>query len=70
MAKKSPEIYKGVAKFFTYLSRPEVQAKWSTETGYLPVTPAAYTTSRNLAYTGRTREQNGPRGPPVRGRRR
>jgi len=42
MAKKSPEIYKGVAKFFTYLSRPEVQAKWSTETGYLPVTPAAY----------------------------
>jgi sn-glycerol 3-phosphate transport system substrate-binding protein len=42
MAKKSPEVYKGVAKFFTYLSRPEVQAKWSTETGYLPVTPAAY----------------------------
>jgi sn-glycerol 3-phosphate transport system substrate-binding protein len=42
MARKSPEVYKGVAKFFTYLSRPEVQAKWSTETGYLPVTPAAY----------------------------
>jgi sn-glycerol 3-phosphate transport system substrate-binding protein len=42
MEKKSPEIYQGVAKFFTYLSSPEVQAKWSKETGYLPITPAAY----------------------------
>lgn len=42
MERKSPEVYKGVAKFFSYLSSPEVQAKWSTETGYLPVTPAAY----------------------------
>jgi sn-glycerol 3-phosphate transport system substrate-binding protein len=42
MARKSPEVYKGVAKFFTYLSSPEVQAKWSKETGYLPITPAAY----------------------------
>jgi sn-glycerol 3-phosphate transport system substrate-binding protein len=42
MGRKSPEVYKGVAKFFTYLSSPEVQAKWSEETGYLPITPAAY----------------------------
>lgn len=42
MERKSPEVYKGVARFLSYLSRPEVQAKWSTETGYLPITPAAY----------------------------
>jgi sn-glycerol 3-phosphate transport system substrate-binding protein len=42
MQRKSPEIYAGVAKFLSYLSSPEVQAKWSTETGYLPITPAAY----------------------------
>jgi len=34
--------YKGVAKFFTYLSSPEVQAKWHMETGYVPITKAAY----------------------------
>jgi sn-glycerol 3-phosphate transport system substrate-binding protein len=34
--------YKGVAKFFTYLSRPEVQAYWHQNTGYLPITKAAY----------------------------
>ena len=33
--------YKGVAKFFTYLSRPEVQATWHQGTGYLPITLAA-----------------------------
>lgn len=42
MARKPPEVYAGVAKFFSYLSQPEVQAKWATETGYLPITPAAY----------------------------
>lgn len=42
MARKDDAVYPGVAKFFTYLSSPEVQAKWSTETGYLPITPAAY----------------------------
>jgi sn-glycerol 3-phosphate transport system substrate-binding protein len=42
MARKSPEVYQGVARFFTYLSSPEVQARWSKETGYLPITPAAY----------------------------
>ena len=33
--------YRGVAKFFTYLSSPEVQAKWHQETGYVPITLAA-----------------------------
>jgi sn-glycerol 3-phosphate transport system substrate-binding protein len=38
--------YRGVAKFFAYLSRPEVQARWHQRTGYLPVTRAAYELSR------------------------
>jgi sn-glycerol 3-phosphate transport system substrate-binding protein len=42
MSGKSKETYKGVAKFFTYLSSPEVQAEWHQGTGYLPITKAAY----------------------------
>jgi sn-glycerol 3-phosphate transport system substrate-binding protein len=42
MAGKKAEEYKGVAKFFSFLSSPEVQAKWHQETGYLPLTRAAY----------------------------
>ena len=34
--------YKGVAKFFTFLSRAETQAWWHQNTGYLPITLAAY----------------------------
>lgn len=34
--------YRGVAAFFAYLSRPEVQADWHQFTGYLPITHAAY----------------------------
>ena len=38
----SAEEYKGVAAFFQYLSKPEVQADWHQFTGYLPITTAAY----------------------------
>ena len=38
--KKAPE-YKGVAKFFTYLSQPALQADWHQKTGYVPITNAA-----------------------------
>ena len=38
--------YKGVAKFFAFLSRPEVQAAWHQNTGYLPVTRAAFDLTR------------------------
>ena len=34
--------YEGVARFFTYMSSPEVQADWHQSTGYLPITYAAY----------------------------
>jgi sn-glycerol 3-phosphate transport system substrate-binding protein len=42
--------YKGVAKFFAYLSRPEVQADWHQASGYLPVTTAAYELTRKSGY--------------------
>lgn len=38
--------YKAVAKFFAYLSQPEVQAAWHQATGYLPATQTAYEVSR------------------------
>jgi sn-glycerol 3-phosphate transport system substrate-binding protein len=39
---KKPEIYKGVAAFFNYLSKPEIQSASHKRTGYLPITTAAY----------------------------
>ena len=43
---KPKNEYKGVAKFFAYLSSPDVQSKWHMETGYVPITTAAYTRTR------------------------
>ena len=42
MAGKKAEEYKGVAKFFEFLSKPEVQAASHQRTGYLPVTMASF----------------------------
>ncbi len=42
MAGKKPEEYKGVAKFFSYISRTDVQVETHEVTGYLPITVAAY----------------------------
>jgi sn-glycerol 3-phosphate transport system substrate-binding protein len=42
--------YKGVAKFFSYLSRPEVQADWHQFTGYLPITYAAYDLTKKQGF--------------------
>ncbi len=39
---KKAEEYKGVAEFFKYLSNADVQAKSHQETGYLPITTAAF----------------------------
>jgi sn-glycerol 3-phosphate transport system substrate-binding protein len=44
------EEYKGVARFFAFLSRPEVQAGWHQATGYLPITRAAYDFSRERGF--------------------
>ena len=42
--------YKAVAKFFTFLSRPETQAFWHQQTGYLPITNAAYELTKSEGY--------------------
>jgi sn-glycerol 3-phosphate transport system substrate-binding protein len=42
MSGKSAAQYKGIAKFFTYLSSVPVQEAWHEQTGYLPITKAAY----------------------------
>ena len=42
MSGKKPEEYKGVAEFFDYLSKPDVQSAFHKKTGYLPITLAAY----------------------------
>ncbi|MGN7294583.1 sn-glycerol-3-phosphate ABC transporter substrate-binding protein UgpB [Rhizobium sp. SAFR-030] len=47
---KDEATYKGVAKFFTYLSKPEVQAEWHQYTGYLPITNAAYELGESQGY--------------------
>lgn len=36
------EIYRGIAHLFSYLSSAEIQAYWHQQTGYLPITEAAY----------------------------
>ena len=42
MAGHTPEEYEGVADFLNFLSSTDIQAKWHQDTGYLPITLAAY----------------------------
>ena len=39
---KSRPEYKAIADFFGFLSQPEIQAYWHQNTGYFPITTAAY----------------------------
>ena len=50
---RSSTEYGGVARFFTYLSKPEVQAAWHQATGYLPITRAAFELSRAQGFYDR-----------------
>jgi len=54
MAGKPAEDYKGVAAFFSFLSSPEIQAQWHQQTGYLPITYAAF----GLSHTQRFYDAN------------
>ncbi|MBW8268765.1 sn-glycerol-3-phosphate ABC transporter substrate-binding protein UgpB [Caldovatus aquaticus] len=47
---RSAEEWRAVAEFFRYLARPEVAARWHTETGFLPVTRTAYEQVRASGY--------------------
>jgi sn-glycerol 3-phosphate transport system substrate-binding protein len=44
------EEYKGVARFFAYLSQPGVQAAWHQNTGYLPITRAAFELTKSQGF--------------------
>ena len=50
MAKKPAADYKGVAKFFSFLSSPEIQMFWHTTTGYVPITLAAYELTKKSGF--------------------
>ncbi len=47
---KSKDEYKGIASFFTFLSKPETQAFWHQSTGYLPITTAAYELTKSQGF--------------------
>ncbi len=47
---KDANTYRGVAKFLAYLSSAPVAAKWHQDTGYLPVTTAAYDLTRQQGF--------------------
>ncbi len=47
---KDAATYKGVAKFLAYLTSPAVAAKWHQDTGYLPVTTAAYDLTKKQGF--------------------
>lgn len=44
------ESYKGVAEFFKFISSAEQQAAWAEQTGYVPVTTAAYELSKSRGF--------------------
>ncbi|MEJ5183598.1 MAG: sn-glycerol-3-phosphate ABC transporter substrate-binding protein UgpB [Rectinemataceae bacterium] len=47
---KSKTEYKAVAEFFAFISKPEIQAFWHQNTGYLPITNAAYELTKSQGY--------------------
>jgi sn-glycerol 3-phosphate transport system substrate-binding protein len=50
MAGHQAAAYKGVARFFSFLSSPDVQADWHQSTGYLPITRAAYELTKKQGF--------------------
>jgi sn-glycerol 3-phosphate transport system substrate-binding protein len=50
MSGRKNEEYKGVAKFLSFLSRPEVQMDWHVKTGYVPITLAAYELTKKSGF--------------------
>jgi len=48
--KRTAEEYKAVAEFFSYISRPEVDAKWHMDTGYVPITLAGFALASGQGY--------------------
>ncbi|GAB5505176.1 MAG: extracellular solute-binding protein [Rhizobiaceae bacterium] len=54
MSGKSDEENAATAKFFEYMTSPEVQLMWHKETGYVPITNAAYELAKAEGYYNET----------------
>lgn len=52
MAGHEAEEYAGVAEFLNFLSSSDVQANWHQNTGYLPITSAAYDQTKAEGFYG------------------
>ncbi|TCS38745.1 extracellular solute-binding protein [Reinekea marinisedimentorum] len=50
MAGHTDKEYEAVAAFFNYLTKPETQYFWHRETGYVPITNAAYNLAKDDGY--------------------
>jgi sn-glycerol 3-phosphate transport system substrate-binding protein len=50
MAGHEADEYKGAATFFNFLSSSEVQAQWHQNTGYMPITNAAYELTKEQGF--------------------
>src|SRR6185503_15052045 len=50
LQRRPKEEYKGVARFLTFLSQADVQAAWHQQTGYVPITVAAYELSKQQGF--------------------
>jgi sn-glycerol 3-phosphate transport system substrate-binding protein len=50
MGGKKPEEYKGVARFFAFLSDTDRQVRIHKESGYLPITKAAYAKAKEQGF--------------------
>ncbi len=48
--KRTLDEYKAVAEFFAYISRPEVDAEWHMDTGYVPITLAGFALASGQGY--------------------
>lgn len=46
----SDSEYESIAKFLSYLSKPEVQALWHQKTGYLPISKSAFESTQKLDF--------------------
>ena len=46
----SAQENKGVAEFFSFLTKPETQLLWHKETGYVPITEDAYALAKDSGY--------------------
>jgi sn-glycerol 3-phosphate transport system substrate-binding protein len=60
MAGKTPQEYKGVAKFFTFLSQTDLQQKLHELTGYLPITKAAYQATKASGFYAKNPDREIP----------